>query len=56
MIILFLILLLICLYKINFAFSKKNMPATGGFYSDYLSVHKTNSIKGIFIVIVFSHI
>lgn len=48
---------LICLYQIQFAFSKKNKAALpDGIYNDYLSIEKTNSIKGIFVLlIVFSH-
>lgn len=47
---------LLCLYKIQFADSKKNKALTGGMYSDYLSVPKTNSIKGLFILLViYSH-
>ncbi|MCM1286163.1 MAG: acyltransferase family protein [Acetobacter sp.] len=47
---------LLCLYKIQFADSKKNRALTGGYYDDYLSVSKTNSIKGIFILLViYSH-
>ena len=39
----------LCLYKIDFANPKTN-------FDDYLSIEKTNSIKGIFILIViFQH-
>lgn len=57
MIIFVLIVGLICLYKMQFAFSKKNKPLLqGGIYNDYLSIDKTNSIKGIFVpLIVLSH-
>lgn len=48
---------ILCLYKIKFA-SQKNSGALNGFFcTDYLSVDKTNSIKGLFIILVFfSHI
>lgn len=46
MLILFIVLALICLYKIRFA----------NFHNDYLGREQTDSIKGIFaIIIVFSH-
>ncbi|MBR3933211.1 MAG: hypothetical protein IKJ68_04820 [Clostridia bacterium] len=45
MIIFYIVFLFICLYKIKFKFT------TG--FDDYLSVNKTSSIKGIFILIVF---
>lgn len=48
---------LLCLYKIDFVYSKKSKALNpSGIYSDYLSIEKTNSIKGIFIpLIVLSH-
>lgn len=53
MIIFLLLLFVLCLYKIEFAFTGKGKAVSNGFYTDYLSVEKTNSIKGIFIVLVF---
>ena len=45
---------LLCLYKIRFSFFDKNKTAI---YEDYMSFEKTNSIKGVFILIVlFSHV
>lgn len=57
MIICLILVALICLYQIQFSFSKKNRAVLeGGIYNDYLSLDKTNSIKGIFIILVlFSH-
>lgn len=51
-----LIIGLLCLYKIQFADSKKNKALTGGYYNDYLSIPKTNSVKGLFILfVIYSH-
>ncbi|MCC8072560.1 MAG: acyltransferase [Clostridiales bacterium] len=45
---------ILCLYKIRFSFLEKEKI---GIYSDYMSLEKTTAIKGIFILIVFfSHI
>lgn len=48
---------ILCLYKIDFIYSKKSRALhPTGIYSDYLSIEKTNSIKGIFVLlIVLSH-
>lgn len=49
MILFFALLILICFYKIQ---AKKE-----GIFEDYLSVEKTNSIRGVFILLIFlSHI
>ena len=47
MIVYFVLLVLLCLYRI------KIKPDESGFQSDYMSIEKTTAIKGIFIVIVF---
>lgn len=45
---------LLCLYDISIPIMKRRKPADGGsFYKDYLSIEKCNSVKGIFILIVF---
>ncbi len=48
---------ILCLYKIDFVYSGKSKALNpAGIYSDYLSIDKTNSIKGIFVIlIVLSH-
>ena len=53
--IIFLIALgLLCLYGISIPFIKTKKPSDGNtYYKDYLSLDKTNAIKGIFIIIVF---
>ncbi len=58
MILLWFIVALLCLYKIQFSFLGKNkITDKGKIYSDYMSLKKTTSIKGIFILIVLiSHI
>ncbi len=52
MIVFFLLIIALCLYKIKFI---KTAPinSTEGLDFDYLSIGRTNSIKGIFILIVF---
>ena len=57
MIIFVLAVALLCLYKIDFVYSRKSKILNPTeIYSDYLSIDKTNSIKGIFVIlIVLSH-
>lgn len=58
MILLWFVVVLLCLYQIQFSFAGKNkITDKGKMYSDYMSREKTASIKGIFILIVLiSHI
>lgn len=50
MILSFIFIAVLCLYKIRFAlFEKPKLK----FYDDYMSLKKTTSIKGVFILIVF---
>ena len=45
---------LICLYQIRFACSENNKTVlSDGIYNDYLSIDKTNSVKGIFVLLIF---
>ena len=49
--------LILCLFNIKFSQQKNGGAPNGLLYTDYLSVDKTNSIKGLFIILVFfSHI
>ena len=58
MFICFLILAIICLYKIKFSFvQNKKFANLNNYYSDYMSLEKTTSIKGIFtFTIIISHV
>lgn len=48
-------LILLCLYKISFAVPRC-LSDGNNYFSDYLSLEKTTSIKGIFILLIlFSH-
>lgn len=57
MIIYIILLGLLCLWGISVPLIPSRRPADGApFYTDYLSVEKTNAIKGVFIIIVvFNH-
>ena len=44
---------LLCLYGISFYdVAKRKTNDTSGYFKDYMSIEKTNSVKGIFIIIV----
>lgn len=53
MIIFFAVIGILCLYRISVPVLPGKAPANGNYYTDYLSVEKTNAMKGVFILIVF---
>lgn len=54
MIIFLFILVLLCLYNMRiWLFDKRAAAIDGGIYNDYMSLEKTTSIKGAFIILVF---